>query len=218
MCCVVQRGSEFHRVYPANWLPHLTELSPHKMQSLRPQFYELVPIELATYVNDFVAWLVPEVRRVYSAPNKRTIDTMIFREFSFNYRNERYYDMATKSKSDGKTTGNSAYRKTQWANIRVQVEDTPIIQERAENEAECLGQLFVLFNDGFDVFVKRRPDNKTVSVTITAQSIRDPNFNVGLSAYAPDVFVAVSALLFKYHDIAGGQIEDFVSSGSGDIG
>lgn len=126
--------------------------------------------------------------------------------------------MARKSTTDNNKSTGKGYRQTQWANIRLQDDDTPVILDRAEDKKELFGGLVALFDEGFDVFIKRRDDNKTVSVTITGRSIKDPNVNIGLTAFAPSLWVAISALLFKYHDVAGGQIEEFTSSGEGGIG
>lgn len=124
---------------------------------------------------------------------------------------------AKKPKSD-KSVDSKQWIKPSWANVPLSPDDEPIIVERANNQEDCIGGLLELFDGGFSVSIKRRDDNKTVQVTITGMSLLDHSKSIGLSAYAPDVWIAISALLYKYHDVAGGELESFCGNQGGSIG
>lgn len=185
---------------------------------LRPNYYETLPLAIAYPATQFIEWLTPQMSKLYPATRASSTPSEVFREFSFNFQGQRYYDMARKSASTAATSTPKTSKQTQWANIRLQDDDTPLIVERANDGVEIIGGLFKLFDAGYDIFIKRRDDGKTVSISAVGRSTRDRSQPIGVSAYAPDIFVAASALLFKYYDIAGGVLEDYVGTSSGGIG
>jgi len=121
----------------------------------------------------------------------------VFREFYYDYESEHYIDMARSKTPTKQTASSNTYKKCVWANIKLSSDDEPEIIERSDDHEALLGGLLELFDGGFSVSIKRRDDNNTVQISITGTNITDPTVNIGLSAFATDIWTAMAVLLFK---------------------
>lgn len=181
-------------------------------------YYDRFPIEKRLQVVRDVHDFLPVFLEDYKKAKARRTNSNFFREYPYL---ERYRGLimpkGTKS-NDFKSNPKRSKSTCRWANIKLEEADIEQIEEKLEDPHQLLGELFAVFASGFDVFIKRRDEGQTVHISIISQRALLGDNTVGLSAFAPDLETALSALLYKFFEVCDGKPEQHVSERSLGIG
>jgi len=188
------------------------------MSDLTLSYFETIPTCQRVETLAYLAWVSQVLRNKFHSQGRGRIPSDIFREFSFRIDNEWYADMARKKNGDTSNERQKGNHPVDWSNIRLSEDDFPLIRERAEQWEQNVADLFALFATGYNIFIKRRDNNQTVQVTLIGANTHNLDRDVGISAFAPNIEVAVAAILYKYFDVAEGEPENFLTQSGGGIG
>lgn len=104
------------------------------------------------------------------------------------------------------TNGGTNGKKTRWANIDIRSKDhKQAIRELSGNVDFVLDTLVELVDDGYDLHVKRTDEGSTVTAMLFCRSGVQCADAAGLSASAPDAWLALSSLIYKHTTVRDGK-------------
>lgn len=104
------------------------------------------------------------------------------------------------------STGNGSKSSTRWANIDIRTKEHKDAIKALSGDVDfVLDTLIELVDDGYDLHVKRVDEGSTVTAMLFCGSGVQCSQNAGLSAAAPDAWLAVSSIIYKHAIVCKGK-------------
>lgn len=153
----------------------------------------------------FVFWAVTDTQALNFKRQDNIIkDILLMARKVKEARNDAPTVSAAKAKSrnsDGKGSG-----QTRWASADIRTKEHKLaVRELSSNADFVLDTIVELVDDGYDLHIKRTDSASTIRAMLFCSVEGNANKGGGLSAEAPDAWLALSALVYKHVTVLDGN-------------